>query len=486
MDMDSQEERIKRALAVARDTKEIIVGPGASEKAPEVFKRWFPGRRAVVIVADKITWPVLGDKVYQLFNAAGIQTDKYIIEKDSFHAEWKYVEMVDKIIEGDFDAARAIENEGNHVEADAEKAFREPSDDYLITIAVGSGVINDLCKLCSFHHGQQYIILPTAASVDGFTSFGASISYHNSKQTFSCSAPLAVVADVDVIAHAPRAMTSAGYADLAAKIPAGGEWMIADFVGTEPIIPAAWHVLQDHLREYLSNPSGVASGDLQAVSNLFEGLAMSGIAMQAAMSSRPASSCDHLFSHILDMTGHKYRGKFQSHGFQVAIGTLTMCAVFDEFFKLDLTRIDVDECVAAWPTLEQEQSRALDIFRNFPAPKLGYTEVTKKYLDSAAVRNILTRLKKSWPELKAKLQGQLYSFEKMQGLMKKAGAPYDPSMIGVTRLQLKNMFPKVQLMRFRFNILDLAKMTRVYDRIVDAVFAPGGAWDLGQEIPIEQ
>ena len=132
--------------------------------------------------------------------------------------------------------------------------------------------------------------------------------------------------------------------------------------------------------------------------------------------------------------------------------------------------------------LEQEQKRALEIFKNFPAPELGYTEITKKYDDAETVRVQLTKVKEGWPELKKKLQGQVYSFAKMQDLMKKAGAPYDPSMIGVTREMLKNMFPKVQLMRFRFNVLDLAKRGMFYDQLVESVFAPGAAWDLTKEM----
>lgn len=277
-------------------------------------------------------------------------------------------------------------------------------------------------------------------------------------------------------------MTAAGYADLAAKVPAGAEWMIADLMGTEPIKPDAWHVLQDCLDDLLADPDGVARGDKKAVADLFEGLTLSGIAMQAAQSSRPASCCDHLFSHILDMTHHRFNGRLQSHGAQVAIGTLTMCAVFDELFKMDLTKIDVDACVKAWPTLEQEQKRALEIFKDFPAPELGYTEITKKYDDAETVRVQLTRIKENWPEFKKKLQGQVYSFSRMQDLLRKAGAPYDPSMIGVTRGMLRNMFPKVQLMRFRFNVLDLAKRGMFYDQLVDAVFAPGAAWDLTKEV----
>jgi glycerol-1-phosphate dehydrogenase [NAD(P)+] len=445
--MDSKA-RIAKALKIATDTKIFEMGPGVSAMAPEVFQELFPGKKAKVI-ADINTWPALGEKVYELFTAAGIPTEKFIIEEEEFHAEWKYVELVDRELDGDF-----------------------------IALSVGSGVINDLCKLCAHHHNQQYLALPTAASVDGYSSFGASISYQNAKQTFSCPAPVAIIADIDVIAAAPKEMTAAGYADLAAKVPAGAEWMIADLMGTEPIIPDAWHVLQDVLDEMLSNPDGVANAEPQAVADLFEGLTLSGFAMQAAQSSRPASCCEHLFSHILDMTHFRFQGKLQSHGFQVAIGTLAMCAAFDTFLSYDLTKLDVDKCVHAWPTLEQEQKRALELFRDFPVPELGYTEITKKYNPAEVVRDQLTKVKKCWPEFRRKLRDQVYPFKKMHALFKAAGAPYDPSMIGVDRKMMKDMFPKVQLMRFRFNLLDLAKRAMVYDEMVDSLFAPGGVWDL--------
>ncbi len=476
----NSEERIAAALKIATDTKIFRMGQGVADEAPAVFKECFPGRKAA-IVADVNTWPVLGEKVYRLFVEAGIETVSYIIDKKEFHAEWKYVELVDKVLEGDFKAAKEIENDPGHEESDSEKSFKPASDDYYIAVSVGSGVINDLCKLSSYHHDQQYLTLPTAASVDGYSSFGASISYQHSKQTFTCTAPVAIIADIDVIAAAPKDMTAAGYADLAAKVPAGAEWIIADLMGTEPINPPAWHVLQDVLDDMLSNPEGVANGDPQAVADLFEGLTLSGIAMQAAQSSRPASCCDHLFSHIMDMTGHEYNGHLVSHGFQVSIGTLTMCAVFDEFFKLDFSGLDVDACVAAWPTLEQEQQRALEIFKYFPSPKLGYNEISKKYDDAEKVRVQLTKIKEAWPEFRKDLQKQMYSFEKMRDLLKLSGAPYDPSMIGISRKALKDMFPFVQLMRFRFNLLDLGKRAGFYDTIVEAVFAEGGALDLRNE-----
>ena len=472
----NSEKRIAKALSISTDTKAFEMGQGVYTQASKLFAQYFPGRKAV-IVADVNTWPVLGEKVYTNFVASGIPTDKYIIEKEEFHADWKYVEMTDLIAEGQYEQAKSLENAKDYEDTDPAKLFREASSEFNVLVSVGSGVINDLCKLASHHHAQSYLCVPTAASVDGYSSFGASITYQSAKQTFNCPAPVAIVADIDVIAAAPKEMTAAGYADLAAKIPAGGEWMIADFVGSEAIIPDAWHILQDYIDDFLADPDAVAAGDPQAIADLFEGLTLSGFAMQAARSSRPASCCDHLFSHFLDMSGHRFNGKLQSHGFQVAIGTLTMCAAFDELFKQDLSQLDVEACLAAWPTLESEQARALELFKDTAAPKLGYESITSKYEDKEKIREDLERLVATWPEFKAKLQGQVYSFAKMQDMFRRAGAPYETEHIGVKREQIRDMFPIVQLMRYRYNLLDLAKRGQFYDAIVDPIFAAGGAWE---------
>ena len=462
---------------MSTDTKVFEMGQGIYGTASDVLKEYFPGR-SVVVMADKNTWAVLGEQVYDSLVGSGLSVQKYIVGKDEFHAEWKYVEMTDLVIEGKFDEAKALEAKEEYEDTDPILLVKEPSSEFNVLVAVGSGVINDLCKLASHHHGQSYLCMPTAASVDGYSSFGASITYQGAKQTINCPAPVAIIADIDVIAAAPKEMTAAGYADLAAKIPAGAEWMIADFVGNEPIIPQAWHILQDYIDDFLADPDAVAAGEPQAIADLFEGLTLSGFAMQAARSSRPASCCDHLFSHFLDMHGHRFNGKLQSHGFQVAVGTLAMCAVFDELFTQDLCCVDVDYSLYMWPSLESEQQRALDLFKNTSAPRLGYESITVKYGDKEQVRDELEKLVALWPNLKRKLQGQVYSFKKMQDLFRRAGAPYLPEHIGVTNKQIRDMFPYVQLMRHRYNLLDLAKRGGFYDDIVDPLFSAGGVFEV--------
>lgn len=441
--------RIANALKIATDTKVFEMGQGILPLVPKTFVEQFPGRNAVII-ADGNTWKAAGERLYGLMCDAGLECGVFIFPDKEFHADWEHIEIVDAIL----DKTGAV------------------------AVSVGSGTINDLCKLTAHHHHQSYLSVPTAASVDGYSSFGASITYQGLKQTFECPAPVAIVADIDIIAKAPKHMTAAGYADLAAKIPCGAEWMIADLFGTEPIHPDAWHMLQDVLDEMLSDPEGVASGDPNAIGALFEGLTLSGFAMQAARSSRPASCTDHLFSHYLDMTGHRYLGRLQSHGFQVAIGTLTMCAFFDGFLQMDLTKMDVEKCVADWPSLESEQKRAADIFHDFVNPQLGVTEITKKYSKADDVRIQLTKVRDQWPELKEKYRKQVYTFEKMQRLFQTVGAPVDPADIGVTRQQLRDMVPFTQLMRYRINLLDLAKRAGIYDYLVERVFGKGGAWEI--------
>ena len=46
-----------------------------------------------------------------------------------------------------------------------------------IPVAVGSGTINDLTKLAAHRLGRPYMVVATAASMDGYTAYGASITY---------------------------------------------------------------------------------------------------------------------------------------------------------------------------------------------------------------------------------------------------------------------------------------------------------------------
>ena len=441
-------QRIADALAAATDTAALEIGVDILDRVPAMFAEQFAGKRAL-LVADPNTWRAAGEAVAAHMSAAGIQCDEpFIFTDPHLHAEWTFVEMLDRRLAA----------------TDA------------IAVAVGSGTINDLCKLSSHHCDRPYMCVATAASVDGYSSFGASITYRNMKQTFTCPAPRAILADVGVMAKAPAEMTAAGYADLAAKIPAGAEWMIADFLGVEPIHDVAWHIVQDSLKEALSDPEGVAASRPEAIAPFVEGLMLSGFAMQAARSSRPASCTDHLFSHLWNMRNHTYNGMTPSHGFQVSVGTLMMCAMFDRMYMTDFTALDVEACAAGWPDAGVVRREAEELFAGLPYSELGITEVMAKYDDRGEVRRQLQLVKDNWPDLKRRLQEQCYTFDEMYRYLHTVGAPTAPEHVGISRERMRADVPFVRHIRRRFNLLDLGLRARTLDGWVDGIFGRGGVW----------
>jgi Iron-containing alcohol dehydrogenase len=163
-----------------------------------------------------------------------------------------------------------------------------------VCCAIAAGTINDVVKLASGELGRPYLVVCTAASVDGYTAFGASIARDGFKITRPCPAPAALIADTVVMADAPQRLTASGYGDLIEKLPAGADWILADEIGVESVRPEIWESVQPPAREALADPDLVAAGELEAVASLAEANLLSGLGMQAMRSSRPASGAGHL------------------------------------------------------------------------------------------------------------------------------------------------------------------------------------------------
>ena len=122
------------------------------------------------------------------------------------------------------------------------------------------------------------------------------------------------------------------------KVPAGADWIIADALGAEAIDDYVWGLVQGPLRASLAKPEALAAGDVPATGELAEGLVMSGLAMQAHESSRPASGAEHQFSHLWEMEGHGLDWEPPlSHGNKVGVGTVASCAVYDVLASLEFT-----------------------------------------------------------------------------------------------------------------------------------------------------
>ena len=442
--------KIDMALERARDTKALIIGSGVVCRTAEMFCGLFPGQKAVV-VADDNTWKVAGKDAQASLDEAGVESyDAYIFCSEDFYAEWKHIETL--------------------------KAYLEKID--AVPVAVGSGVINDTVKYVSYLLGRRYMCVGTAASMDGFTAYGASITKDGNKQTFDCPAPLGFVMDSAIAAEAPKELAASGYADLIAKIPAGADWMLADAVGSEKIDAFAWDLVQNGLKESLSDPAAVFAGDVEMTQALAGGLLMSGFAMQAIQSSRPASGTEHQFSHCWDMEDLCFEGKHVSHGFKVGIGTLISTAEIEFLLEKDIENADIDACLAAWKSWEEMEKEIREVMKGKPGHiARGLAETKGKYLDKDALRRQLEALKSAWPELKYKIRNQIIPFDEVREKLRLVGAPYEPEMIGVSRERFRQTVLYIPYMRSRFTNIDVIYRLGLMDEFIERMFGPGGVWE---------
>ena len=444
--------KIERALQRTTDTKDLVIGPGVVAQTASMFQKLFPGQTAIII-ADTNTWEVAGKAVLQSLEDARVPHEKpFIFDDPDLYAEWKFVEQL--------------------------KAHLSNLD--AIAIAVGSGVINDLTKYTSHVLGRKYMCVGTAASMDGYTAYGASITKDGNKQTFSCPAPYGFVMDPVIAAAAPKELAASGYADLIAKIPAGADWMLADAVGAEAIDPFGWDLVQDGLRESLSAPAAVHAGDVEMTEKLSEGLLMSGFAMQAIHSSRPASGTEHQFSHCWDMENLAYpNGKHVSHGFKVGIGTLASTASLEFLLSKDIENIDIDKCVDAWKSWPEMEEEIRTVFAGKPGHLARGLEETKgKYVDKEGLRKQLEALKAAWPELKERIREQIIPLSEVYEDLKLVEAPYEPEMICVDRARMRKTFSFIPYMRSRFTNIDIVYRLGLMDELTEKLFGKGGIWEV--------
>jgi glycerol-1-phosphate dehydrogenase [NAD(P)+] len=401
-------------------TGHVRIERGALGRSGELFAAAF-GDRPAVVVADETTYEVAGRAVAAV--------DAFVFPaRPTLHADFEHV-------------------------LELEEWLREHD---AVPVAVGAGTLNDLTKLAAHRLGRPYMCVATAASVDGFSAFGASITREGFKQTMACPAPRALLADLDVLAAAPGELNASGYADLLGKVTAGADWLVADRLGAEPIDRAGWEMVQGPLRSYLAGPERVAAGEPEAVGRLFEGLFQSGLAMQKTRSSRVASGAEHLLSHLWDMGGLGVRGDAVSHGFKVGVGSVLVAQLYDRLLMLDLEATDLDARVAAQPPLAEVEAEVRQLLADPRAAEPALAEVRAKHPSPDVLRERLERLRTSWPELRAALRAQLTPPRQLAGMLRAAGAPSEPAEIGVSAKQARASLRAARLIRRRYTVLDLA------------------------------
>lgn len=444
-------ELIDKALSTAAETQDIVFGTDVLDQTGDLFARMFPGKK-VLVVADGNTFAAAGEGVVNSLRASGIEfaEDPYIFPgTPTLYAGYDNVEILREHI--------------------------RPLEDTVVC-SIAAGTLNDIAKLASGELGRPYMNVCTAPSVDGYAAFGASISRDGFKITRECPAPTALVADLRVIADSPKRLIATGYGDLIEKIPAGADWILADELGIEPIDDYVWSLVQGPLRGALADPEKIGEGDVEAIEGLAEGNIMSGLAMQAAQSSRPASGAGHQFSHVWEMEGHGLDWEPPlSHGMKVGVGTVASCAIWEEALKIDMDSLDVDAIVAAARSDDEVEQKV----RSLLIPRIADEAVkhsVSKNLQGDALRARIEAIRAAWPKIAERARTQLISADEAADWLKKVGAPYHPEMIGIDMDRFRTTHVKAQMIRNRYTVLDLLMDLGIFEQTVEALFAPTGYW----------
>ena len=139
-------------------------------------------------------------------------------------------------------------------------------------IAVGTGSINDICRVASFQQKKEFCIVATAPSMDGFASDTAPIIENNFKNSFFVEQPRIILADTKVLAKSPLELKAAGFGDMVAKYIGIADWQIANLLIDEYYCPAVADITMQGVKKVVELADKVSSEDEAAAGNIHEGL----------------------------------------------------------------------------------------------------------------------------------------------------------------------------------------------------------------------
>jgi glycerol-1-phosphate dehydrogenase [NAD(P)+] len=441
---------LEDCLKAATETRELLLGPDALEGIPRLLREHYDFTSACVI-ADENTDAAAGNRVRNILAAAGIPLAASLVFPGSppLHADYRHIARI-----------RA------HI-----TALPGP----VVPIAAGAGTVNDLVKRAASELNLPYLCVPAAASVDGYTSYGAALLSGGFKQTFPCAAPRALAASTEVLREAPAYLSSSGFGDLAGKIIAGTDWIIAEKAGalgapgTEPVDPLAWNMTQTGLPDTLKLSADAVRGDAEAVRVLFSALSVTGFAMQRLRSSRPVSGCEHLWSHIWEMEDLSADGRPVTHGHKVAMGTLAAAAFTETLFAPASPPLPARD----WklPGRAEREAAVRSAFTTPAIPGTGPAEAAvktalEKLPDEKRARALAEALRGNWKELREKVLERLPPYGELRDLMALGGCPVLPAEINLSRGEVIATARRAQMIRNRYTVLDLAWDLGVFEEVL--------------------
>ena len=397
-------------------TKVVEISSGATARTGQILTDAnFP--KKLLLVADENTIGVSAGLLESL-NDAGFETKK-IIYKNMMYAK---VEQVNEL-----------------------KALCSDIDGI---ISVGTGSLNDICRVTAYDMKKRFCIFATAPSMDGFASDTAPIIENNFKNSWKAEQPEIIIADTKILAKAPVELKAAGFGDMVAKYIGILDWKIANLLIDEYYCPAVADITMQGLNKVVALADKVTEEDEAAAGSIMEGLVLSGIGMKLAMSSRPASGAEHVVSHFWEC--YKLaRGIWpEFHGKKVGVASV----LINRIYRNIADRVETVDPIAD-PT-DWDDVRAQFSPEQIPElMKLNTPTITDK-IDTA-------RLKECWPEIRRLIKEILPTDDELMAMMKAAGAVTEPEDVHISPELLVTGLRYHSYMRYRVLLTRLLPMLQL-------------------------
>lgn len=317
-----------------------------------------------------------------------------------------------------------------------------PKVDFLI--AVGAGTVHDITRYCAYKKKIDFVSCPTAASVDGFCSSVAAMTWHGCKKTLTAVAPKIVVADTEIIKNAPIRLAKSGFGDMVGKYIALTDWKIGNILLNEFYCQKIAGMTMDATKEVMNSIDGIINGKEDAYEKLTYGLLLSGLAMQMIGNSRPASGAEHHISHLIEMAPKGLKVDFDAlHGEKVGVGTLIVMKKYQSLInKTDCNFTDY---------ISPSDEAILKVFE-----KERFDDIKNENLNDAAQNVTSEVLKAKWQEVFSLLSTLPDAYE-LKELYVRAGVKYELKDIGISNDYEEFLLENAPMVRNRLTLLRIEK-----------------------------
>ena len=202
-------------------------------------------------------------------------------------------------------------------------------------LSVGSGSVNDPCRLACARQNKLLCIFATAPSMDGFASYSSPIVDNYFKASYDAKSPEVIIADTKILAAAPAHLKSSGFGDMIAKYIGICDWEISNILSGEYYCERISEYVRKTVDELLLMADTVTVNNEKTAGAIFEQLLKTGIFMSFTKNSRPASGSEHIIAHLMECLELPHGVIPNFHGEDVGVATLKMLKLYKEMAKLD-------------------------------------------------------------------------------------------------------------------------------------------------------